>query len=142
LSSPLQLRPTTTRVGRVVYDRPVHHFTDRDLKRIASRLVENYQEPNVVNWVLELLTNITEGLLSDILALVGLQAWAGPVTRWLVDIGNWIIEHVIDIFSSEYRQLMQHYAYLISNYNYEMYVFGEAQVNISYYEAEEQSAYT
>lgn len=135
MSSPaLQLRPSTTRTGRVVYDRPLHHFSERDVKRITGKLVQNYTGTSVISWVLQLLTDITEGLLSDILALVGMQRFAGPALRWLIDIGNWIISTVGDVFTGDYRMLMQHYASLVSDFNYQMYTAGYTQVAVAVYE--------
>lgn len=134
MSNPLQLRPTTTRVGRVVYDRPVHHFTERDVKRITSHLVENYAGDSVVDYFLNFLVDITIGLMRQILALVGLQDFAAPAVQWLVNIGNWIMAQIFDVFSMEYRSLMYHYATLLNDYNYQMYVYGDPQIHVSYYE--------
>jgi hypothetical protein len=131
----LLLRPEvkTTRVGRVVYDRPIHYFDEKDVLRITRNLVKTKPVANLITWILDFLTGITIGLLSDVLALVGAQAFAGPIVNWLVSIGNWVIQVVGDIFSVEYRNLMNWMAEKVDGFNYAMYNAGKGQIEVTYY---------
>ncbi len=123
-----------TRVGRVVYDRPIHYFSEADVVRISRKLVKQEPQLSAIDFVLKLLTDLTKTLMADILALVGLQAVSGPVVDWLVSIGNWIIETIGDVFSYNMRTLMNWMADCVGNYNGIMFASDEPQIQVTYYE--------
>jgi len=77
--------------GRVVYERKLHTFTQKDVERITKKFVEDNQ-----GWVEEILLpffySITLWMLERILALVALASVARPLLDFLVRCGNLVLE--------------------------------------------------
>ena len=78
--------------GRVVYDRPIHLYTEADVARIQKAVLA--RAAPVWDVVLDVCVSISVRLMEAILALVGLQAFASLAVRWLVQMGNWILEQI------------------------------------------------
>lgn len=73
--------------GRVVYDRKLHPFSDRDVERITQRFVDDNQG-FMEDVVLPFMVRITRWMLERILALVGAEAAAGVILEWMLEITN------------------------------------------------------
>lgn len=58
--------------GHVVYDRPVHYWTTKDLKRLIDRMDFEPEELNPDS-LIDLIREVTKLMLQKILALVGLD---------------------------------------------------------------------
>ena len=51
---PKRLRPHTTVRGRIVYERPVHHFNEKDLLRVFKRVIERDADETYIAWLVDL----------------------------------------------------------------------------------------
>lgn len=85
-----QYRVTTK--GRIVYDRPVHHFSQNDVKRIVRGYFTYV--PVFENVVLQACYAITEYMLRIILDLFGAGMFTTLVLNWLVSIANWVLGEI------------------------------------------------
>jgi hypothetical protein len=90
-------RPHWTRTGRVVYSRKKHEWSAKDIRRIINFLYppEELSAEQQGSWFFEILRQINEFMLARILAIVGLEAAAGAVERFLESMVNWLFNNVL-----------------------------------------------
>lgn len=72
-----------TKEGRVVYDRRKHEFTLRDVQRILEKTKPEAGEetPEYITWLIWFVDNLSEYMVSVILAPVGLSLLADDVVE-------------------------------------------------------------
>lgn len=64
-----------TQKGRVVYNRPPHEFTTKDLVRVFKRVIERDADENYIEWLVELLDQLIQIALETIIRLFA-ETWA------------------------------------------------------------------
>lgn len=84
-------RRTYSSVSRVVYDRPRHYFSAKDVERIArnyvARPVKRDDKPPSPSF-LQMLQDLTINMLERILAIVGKEEAAVSLYTFLINLGN------------------------------------------------------
>ena len=85
-----------TVAGRVVYNRPIHFFTERDLGRIAGAVIA--ATPTDRGLLYELLKKINLFMLDRILGLVGLSEWKEIVLDFILDLVGRTLSNVRNLF--------------------------------------------
>ena len=64
-----RLKVTVTSKGRVVYNRPVHEFSTKDLIRVFKRVIERDADENYLEWLIELLDQLFQIALETFIRL-------------------------------------------------------------------------
>lgn len=65
---------TVTLKGRVVYNRPVHEFSTKDLIRVFKRVIERDADENYLEWLIELLDQLFQIALETFIRLFA-ETW-------------------------------------------------------------------
>ncbi len=85
------LKTHKTVKGRVVYDRPPHLWTKKDLKRVLEATKYDNEEMDE-NFLIELIQELTDSLISAILALIGMGTLGNTVGNILRSITSRLVD--------------------------------------------------
>lgn len=92
-----------TKAGRVVYDRKQHHFTAKDLERIAQKftpaLVEGLPDEKQKEWV-ETLCSVIDNMSEQLLAIALQKFGLGIFADDIVDLIKNTVSRLLDMFTA------------------------------------------
>lgn len=98
--------PIVTRRGRVVYDRKTHFFGDRDLERIAAKVLQVNIEERNDNYFLMLIEKLTIWMMTVLLSKLTGQVKAEIVSERLYLLARDFLARIIDrLLQKELEQL-------------------------------------
>lgn len=89
-----------TNLGRVVYERKPHYFSEADSKRVSMRVLDRLAGQDLgllARWIREL----SILLLARILALVGLERAAPIIYEWLLRLVSVALEQLAGDYARE-----------------------------------------
>lgn len=96
---------TTTQKGRVVYNRPPHEFTTRDLVRVFKRVIERDADENYLEWLVELLDQLIQIALETFVRLFA-ETWAQVLPELIIKFLERIMRKLAGLGIAAYQYLL------------------------------------
>jgi len=102
----IRYKVLTTQKGRVVYNRPPHEFSTKDLIRVFKRVIERDADENYVDWLVELLDQLIQIVLETIIRLFA-ETWTRILPELIIKFLERVMRSLAALSVSAYQFLLQ-----------------------------------
>lgn len=97
---------TTTVKGRVVYNRPPHEFTTRDLVRVYKRVIDRDPDEGYIEWLIELLDQLIQISLETFVRLF-VESWEQLLPKLVIKFLERLMRALLALGVKAYQFLLQ-----------------------------------